>query len=152
VRRPEVAPRTSNAPAHAVGLQPPSTSPWPFALGALALVVLLAIVLSRTARLRDPTEAELVAELERAMERCRRPLPGGATLAALEHRFRYTPDAAAYITALRRMRFSRAGEPPSAAQRRALRAELGAGLGPLGRWRALWALPPRWRPKLRRDG
>ena len=75
----------------------------------------------------------------------------GSTLAALEHRFRYTPEAAAYIAALRRMRFSRTGEAPTAAQRRALRAELGAGLGPLGRWRALWALPPRWRPKLHRD-
>jgi protein-glutamine gamma-glutamyltransferase len=151
VRRPEVAPKTPNAPVQTVPVHPPSTSSWPFAVGALALLVLLAIVLARTARLRDPSEGELVAELERAMERCRRPLPGGATLAALEHRFRYTPEAAAYITALRRMRFGRAGEPPTAAQRRALRAELGAGLGPLGRCRALWALPPRWTPKLHRD-
>jgi protein-glutamine gamma-glutamyltransferase len=152
VRRPETAPRTPNTPVQTVAVHPPSASPWTFAVGALALLVILAVVLVRTARLRDPSEAELVTELERAMERCRRPLPGGSTLAALEHRFRYTPDAAAYITALRRMRFSRIGDPPTAAQRRALRAELGAGLGPLGRWRALWALPPRWRPKLHRAG
>ena len=152
VRRPEAASRTPNSSVSPVTPHPPSASPWPFAVGALVLLVILAIILTRTARLGDPSEGELVAELERAMERCRRPLPGGATLAALEHRFRYTPDAAAYISALRRMRFSRDGEPPTAAQRRALRAELGAGLGPLGRWRALWALPPRWRPTVHRDG
>ncbi len=149
VRRPEVAPGSPKSAVRPVTVHAPSASPWPFAVGALVLVVLLAIILARTARLGEPSEGELVAELERAMERCRRPLPSGSTLAALEHRFRYTPEAAAYITALRRMRYSRTGEAPTAAQRRALRAELGAGLGPLGRWRALWALPPRWRPKLR---
>ena len=43
--------------------------------------------------------------------------------------------------ALRRRRAS----CPTAAQRRALRRQLRFGLGALGRLRALWALPPRWR-------
>jgi hypothetical protein len=83
-----------------------------------------------------------VAELERAMSRARRPLPAATTLTALERRVQASPEAAAYIRGLRLLRYC-GGEPPTARQRRALRAELRAWLGPLGRLRALWALPPR---------
>ncbi len=155
VRRPETAPKASTT-VSPVTPHPPSASSLPFVLVALGLLAVIGLVLGRTARLREPTESELVAELERAMVRCKRPLSDGATLAALEHRFRQAPDAASYITALRRMRFASVGTPPTAGQRRALRAELGAGLGPLGRLRAWWALPPRWTPsgppRLRRKG
>jgi transglutaminase-like putative cysteine protease len=163
VRRPETAARTSTQVSPATP-HPPRTSPLPFVLVALGLIAVIGLVLARMARLREPTEGELVAELERAMVRCKRPLSDGATLAALEHRFRQAPEAAGYVTALRHMRFAGAGAPPTAGQRRALRAELGAGLGPLGRLRALWALPPgwtphlprrstpHWTPRLRRDG
>lgn len=85
----------------------------------------------------------MVAELERALARCRRPLSEGATLAGLERSLGTTSEAAAYVRALRLQRFAGAGEPPTPRQRRALRAHLGAGLGPLGRLRAAWALPPR---------
>ncbi len=148
VRRPETAPRSST-PVSSATPHPPSTSPLPFVLVAFAVIAVLGLGLARTARLREPTESELVVELERAMVRCRRPLSDGATLAALEHRFRQAPEAAAYIAALRRMRFAAADAPPTAGQRRALRSELGTGLGPVGRLRALWALPPRWTPRVR---
>jgi protein-glutamine gamma-glutamyltransferase len=95
-------------------------------------------------RLREPSEDQLLAELERALGRCGRPVGGGLTLAALEHRFRSVPDAAGYVGSLRRIRFGGGGPMPTPAQRRALRAQLRAGLGVLGRLRALWALPPRW--------
>lgn len=145
VRRPETAPSstTSTAPA---APHPPSTSPLPLGLFALLGIAVAGLILARVTRLREPNDRELVAELERAMVRCKRPLAPGATLAALEHRFRHTPEAAAYMSALRRMRFAGSEHAPTPAQRRALRAELGAGLGPLGRLRALWAFPPSWTP------
>jgi hypothetical protein len=70
------------------------------------------------------------------------------TLAALEHRFRDSPPAAAYIRGLRLGRY--AGLSPAAVPggRRALREQLREGLGLIGRLRALWALPPR--PQARR--
>lgn len=151
VRRPETAPRTPNSTVAPATPRPPGTSPLPFAIAAVGLIVVLALVLDRVTRLREPSEIELVAELERAMVRSKRPLSDGATLAALEYRFRQAPDAAGYIRALRRMRYAGSSDAPTRVQRRALRVELGAGLGPLGRLRALWALPPRWTPKLRRD-
>ena len=70
------------------------------------------------------------------------------TLAALERRFRTSPQAAAYVRALRMARFSGDTELPSLGQRRALRAQLRAGLGLTGALRALWALPPRPRRRL----
>jgi hypothetical protein len=99
----------------------------------------------------EPGE-RLVAELERALARSGRPLAGGVTLAALERRLSGSPDAAAYVRALRLQRFGAAAKAPTPAQRRALRAQLRLGLGPLGRLRALWALPPRRRPARRRAG
>ena len=88
---------------------------------------------------------QLIAELERALERTGRPLHDGVTLAALEDRYRFTPEVAAYMRALRLSRYGGRATAPDRAQRRALRRELGLGLGPLGRLRALRALPPRLR-------
>jgi len=65
------------------------------------------------------------------------------TLAALERRFRTSPEAAGYVQALRMARFAGQDGLPTLRQRRALRAQLRAGLGLVGALRALWALPPR---------
>jgi hypothetical protein len=113
------------------------------ALAVLALGLLTATLLGT----RPLQSNELaLAELERAFVRTGRPLAAGVTLASLEHRFRFSPEAAGYIRGLRLERFGGAlDSAPTAQQRRALRAELGTGLGPLGRIRALWALPPRRR-------
>ena len=114
------------------------------AIVALLVVLTVAggalLVLRRGA---DDLESRL-AELERALLRTGRPLRAGVTLAEIEHRFHSTPEAAAYVRALRLARYRPAGggAPPPGA-RRALRRELGAGLGVRGRIRALWALPPR---------
>ncbi len=118
--------------------------PWPWVGGGAGL---MAIVTGGwwLAR-RAGTRTDPLGELERALSRTGRPLRDGTTLAALEHRFRSAPDAAAYIRALRMQRYGGIWPPPSpptAAQRRALRSELRAGLGLSGRLRALWALPPR---------
>jgi transglutaminase-like putative cysteine protease len=106
--------------------------------GLLALAVVLWLLIRRPPR----TIEEQLAELERALRRAGRPVGAGVTLAGLERRFGGAPDAAAYIRAIRLARFGGTGTRPTSAQRRALRAELGSGLGPLGRLRALWALPP----------
>lgn len=114
------------------------------ALLAAALVALVLVLTVRaTVRLREPDGDQLLSELERALRRCGRPVGAGTTLAALEQRFRTSTDAAAYIRALRLARFGGHGELPSRAQRRALRTQLRAGLGPAGFGRALWAMPPQ---------
>lgn len=115
-------------------------------LAALGLIVLTTRPLSSVAALVD--------ELERALARTGRPAGSGTTLAELERRMRGSPEAAAYIRALRVARFGPAGGTlgtgsagrvggPSSRDRRALRRALRVGLGVLGRPRALWALPPR---------
>ncbi len=113
------------------------------ALTALAAIVLVVVVVRATLVLREPQPEELLAELERALRRCGRPIAGGTTLATLEQRFHGSSEAAGYIRALRLARFGSASERPSRAQRRALRAQLRAGLGVLGMARAVWALPPK---------
>jgi protein-glutamine gamma-glutamyltransferase len=116
------------------------------------VVVLLALVAVGLVLTRGPAEPsvdELLAELERALARSGRPISGGVTLAELEHRFRIAPEAAAYVRTLRIARFGSEPKLPSADQRRALRAQLRAGLGLSGIVRGLWALPPRWRPPAR---
>ncbi len=110
-----------------------------------AAIALLAFVLRATVRLRDPTNDELLAELERAFARCGRRMQPGTTLAALEQRLRGAPEAEAYVRMLRLSRFAGAAGRPSVAQRRALRRQLRTGLGVAGLARALWALPPRFR-------
>jgi hypothetical protein len=132
---------TGRAPRHAGGSS--------VVVGALLLVLLagalvLALVVSFRRALAKPRDEDLLAELERAFARSGRPIPGGVTLASLEHRFRGSPEAAAYIRAIRLQRFGGDDGAPTARQRRALRAQLGAGLGLAGALRAIWALPP-WR-------
>jgi transglutaminase-like putative cysteine protease len=111
------------------------------AIGSLVLIGILGAVALLTRPL-PPGEPEL-AELERAFARAGRPLGSDTTLLALERRLAGSPAAAAYVRGLRRARFAGELRGASRPQRRALRAQLRAGLGPLGRLRALWALPPR---------
>ncbi len=84
----------------------------------------------------------LIDELERALQRTRRPLADGVTLAELERRLHSSPAAEAYVRTLRLARYGGRAAMPTGAQRRALRRELGRGLGWSGRLRAWWALPP----------
>ena len=77
------------------------------------------------------------------MARTGRPLGPGVTLAGLEHRFRESPGAAAYIRALRLERYGGNSGRPARGARRAMREQLRRDLGVAGRLRALWALPPR---------
>jgi transglutaminase-like putative cysteine protease len=147
------------APRRSIGATPAVTSagphrpaagssPWLIAvvLAALAAAAWLLTVLWR----RGDSADDLLAELERALARTRRPMEDGATLAALERRFRASPDAAAYVRSLALARYAGQAALPSPGQRRALRLELRRGLGVTGRVRALWALPPRPRMVARR--
>jgi hypothetical protein len=107
---------------------------------APALAALAAFV----ALLRRPRGA--VAELEDALRRLGRPVSTGTTLHQLERRIgSHSPEAAGYLHALTAGRYAPAPPPPTRAGRRALRRALAQGLGPTGRLRALWALPPRVR-------
>ncbi len=121
-----------------------SSSTGPVLLGILA-VLLVAMVLALVAWSRTgPLDADgTLAELERALARSGRPISDGVTLVALERRFRTSPEAAGYVHALRMARFGGDHVVPTLRQRRALRAQLRAGLGLGGAVRALWALPPR---------
>jgi hypothetical protein len=135
-----VAPtRPASAPAgRSAGT--PGNSP-ALAIALVAVVALLA-VLAYLTRPLPPGDAEL-AELERAFARAGRPLGSDTTLLTLERRLSASPAATEYVRRLRRARFSDGDESPTLPERRALRAQLRMGLGPLGRMRALWALPPR---------
>ena len=115
-------------------------------IAAGVAVVLLAGAMIAVRGGGDSPDA-LLAELERALSRTRRPLADGVTLAALERRFAASPEAAAYVRTLRMARYGGQATPPTATQRRALRHELRRGLGFAGRLRALWALPPRPRKR-----
>jgi hypothetical protein len=86
-------------------------------------------------------------ELERALQRTRRAPGPGATLQVLEASLARSPEAAGYVRALRNQRYAAGGGPPTSAQRRGLRSELGRGGGLLGRLRAWWALPPTRRSR-----
>jgi transglutaminase-like putative cysteine protease len=134
-----VTPAQSSATHHGGG------SPVPLILGLVALVLVIAILARATVRLHEPDIDQLLGELERALRRCGRPIGPGTTLAGLEQRFHSSGPACGYIRTLRLSRFAGGSELPNAAQRRALRAQLRAGLGPMGFVRALWAIPPRVR-------
>ena len=128
-----------------------STSPLVVvAVVALPAAMILGLLFLVRRRHDDPSGEELLAELERALARCGRPVGGGVTLAGLEKRFRTSPQAAGYIRAIRLERFAERTGGPTAEQRRALRAQLRAGLGLGASLRALWALPPRWTPPAKR--
>jgi protein-glutamine gamma-glutamyltransferase len=118
------------------------TNWWPIAGGAVAALVLL-VLAGLAFRSRGGRGAAPLPELERALRRTRRAPGPGATLQALEAAFARSPDAAAYVRALREQRYGGRGSEPTLAQRRGLRSELGRGGGLIGRLRAWWALPPR---------
>jgi transglutaminase-like putative cysteine protease len=124
---------------------------WAWALiaaAALALALAAQRVVRGLRRRGDLSPLDrAVAELEAALRRAGRPLPAGTTLRQLEHRLGASSEATAYLRALSASRYGPAGAAPTAAQRRALRRALAQGLGPVGRLRALWALPPRPRPR-----
>jgi hypothetical protein len=119
-----------------------AASLWWLIPALVALVLMLAVALRRLAG-AQATRTDLLSELERALARTGRPLQDGITLVALERRLHSAPDAEAYVRTLRLSRYGARAGSPSTAQRRALRRELGRGLGFIGRMRALWALPPR---------
>jgi hypothetical protein len=128
------------------GAQSGGTAWWWFAIPAVLILALLPWGLARRRRATSPLTAldRAVAELEAALRRSGRAAPVGTTLQQLEQRFGGTPEARAYLRALRVGRYAATAPRPTAAQRRALRRELATGLGPSGYLRALWALPP-WR-------
>lgn len=117
---------------------------WPKLLLGIIVLVSLGFGLAERARRRSPPSPErLVSELERAFARAGRPLAGGVTLHSLEQRFGDSAGAASYIRTVREARYADTPQLPSRSERRALRARLRHGLGPLGAVRALIALPPR---------
>lgn len=157
-RVPFVRPRGASAPARESPAARGAATALPasaiLALAILALAALIALALRARRRRGAPGAAQLVAELQRALARCGRPIGGEVTLATLERDYSLasSPGAAGYVRAIRIARFGGGGEPPTAAQRRALRHQLRAGLGVLGRPRAWWALPPRGARRARGRG
>jgi transglutaminase-like putative cysteine protease len=120
---------------------------WSIAAPAVLLVSLAGwMVLRWRRRSLSPAAAldRAVAELEAALRRLGRPATEGVTLQQLERRLGRSPEAAAYLRALRAGRYAPRAVAPTPRGRRALRRELGSGAGARGRLRALWALPP-WR-------
>jgi transglutaminase-like putative cysteine protease len=136
------------APATPIARRHHGASALPVA--GIAVIVLLVglgaggVVAGTRRRKRGPPSSdELLAELERALRRCRLTLTPATTLAELERRFRGSAEAAQYVRAVGRARYADTGEPPTGAQRRAMRAQLAERHGTFGRLWALWALPPR---------
>jgi protein-glutamine gamma-glutamyltransferase len=134
-------------PRAAGAVEKEGDSPWrlPILIGLAA--ALLAFSLVRVDRRGRPRAGEVdpdLAELVRALRRSGRMPATGMTLTRLEKVLGGSQAAQGYLRAVREHRYSSPEAPvPTRAQRGALRAELGAGLGPLGRLRAWWALPPR---------
>jgi protein-glutamine gamma-glutamyltransferase len=113
---------------------------------ALAGGLVFAIRVRRRKALdREQLAAAEIVELRRALDRLGWDVSPATTLLALEQQLATAagPGAAAYARTLRSFRFDPSGaDPPGPADRRALRRALGGGAGPLGRLRALVALPP----------
>jgi transglutaminase-like putative cysteine protease len=107
-----------------------------------ALAVLAAAILVRRGRVPGGPLAPELAELQRALHRTGRTPAPGTTLSALERTLGGSEAALGYLRAVRAHRYGGAASGPTAADRRALRRELGSGLGAGGRLRAWWALPP----------
>ena len=143
------------APGVATGFTPATTSHsgsglWVagVVLAGLGLLVLVGLWL-RTLLLHrraggDAAEMAL-EELRTAVIRIGMAVAPGTTLAALERRLRTAagPDAMRYVSRLREYRYGPEGATlPSRRDRRALRRALARSAGPLGRIRALRALPP----------
>ena len=122
-------------------------APWTWAVAGLLVVALALWVVARVRRRRRRARIaprdRAIAELEAALRRAGRPLAPGTTLRQLEQRLGATSEATEYLRALSASRYGTGAVAPTPAQRRALRRALAQGLGPVGRLRALWALPPR---------
>jgi hypothetical protein len=117
---------------------------WKLPVGA-GLVALMALLGGFTLwRRRTPfaTLSPELAELQRALHRSGRDPTPDVTLARLEGLLGGSDAAAAYVRAVRDRRYSRTATEPTRAQRRALRRQLGSGLGWRGMLRSWWALPP----------
>jgi hypothetical protein len=112
--------------------------------GAVLVVVGVALLPARRREPLPPAD-RAVADLVVALRRAGRPVAPGVTLIELERRLAGTTEGADYLTALRAARYGPGAPVPTAAQRRAFRRELAAGLGWSGRLRAWWALPPHLR-------
>jgi MYXO-CTERM domain-containing protein len=115
-------------------------------IAALGLAGVAAAVWHRRRRSGEPDPDAALRELERALPRLGWPLPAGTTLLDLERRLARMagPGSAGYVARLREGRYSpRGARAPGRAARKALRRELTAAGGPLGRLRGLRALPPR---------
>ncbi len=139
IRHRDLAP----APARSrPGSRPGPSTPLPVVVAILVLLGLAILAARRATLRRGPGDEAWVLELERALARSGRPAPAGLTLAALERRLAFSPEAAGYVRAIRLGRFGGVPAAPTAAGRRALRGQLRAGLGLRGRLQALWALPP----------
>jgi transglutaminase-like putative cysteine protease len=108
----------------------------------LAALLLAGALLVRRGRVPGGPLAPELAELQRALHRTGRTPPATMTLSALERSLGGSDAALGYLRALRAQRFGGATDGPTAAQRRALRRELAAGLGWGGQVRSWWALPP----------
>jgi transglutaminase-like putative cysteine protease len=143
-----LSPRKVAGPGHVVA-HGSGVSGLVVAPAVLLALMILAALLTRARPGQDP-----ITELTRAFARSGRPLETAATLSGLEERLSYSPRAAAYVRELRLARYAPAARSGAGGSflrgRRALRQALAIGLGPLGRARAWWALPPRWTwPELR---
>jgi protein-glutamine gamma-glutamyltransferase len=140
-------PQRKNAAASAGGLDDGGPAWWLYGLAALAagaLVAALAVYVLGERRRRPMSPLDrAVFDLEQALRRAGRPLKTGTTLRQLEQRFGASDEATAYLRALRESRYGGTPQLPTAADRRKLRRALAQGLGPAGRLRAFWALPPR---------
>ena len=101
------------------------------------------VVVVRRGRVPGGPLAPELAELQRALHRSGRTPAAPVTLTELEGRLGGSQAARGYLRALRDQRYGGTPGGPTPAQRKALRRELGAGLGLRGRLRAWWALPPR---------
>jgi transglutaminase-like putative cysteine protease len=119
---------------------------WPLGVAVLAAAG-AGLVRARRGRRTDGPRTPIeraIAELECALRRSGRPAPPGTTLRQIQRGLGDSPEAADYLRTLIEGRYGpTAGAVPTPAQRRALRRALARGLGPGGRLRALWALPPR---------
>jgi protein-glutamine gamma-glutamyltransferase len=115
----------------------------PVGAGLVAVMALFGGVALWRRRTPFQTLAPDVAELQRALHRSGRDPSPDVTLARLESLLGGSEAAAAYVRAVRDRRYARSTAAPTAAQRRALRRQLGSGLGLRGVLRAWWALPPR---------
>jgi protein-glutamine gamma-glutamyltransferase len=121
-------------------------SPWrlPLILLGGVLLVITLVRIDRRGRSGPPRVDADLAELVRALRRSGRMPSNEVTLARLEIVLGGSDAAQGYLRAVREHRYGRADAPvPTREQRRALRRVLGAGLGPFGRLRGWWALPPR---------